>query len=145
MVSGERGGGVNASDLFSRCIISSRPFSFSLRSRPIFGVAWAWGITHTCRDAGKFAGKKYRSIVTVPSETVSEPLFFFLFFFPFGSVTRLQSAGQKWEIAKIYKALRGRIGEKNARAFDVLIVIVEATFRFFEAGSIFSWEEREKV
>lgn len=59
---------------------------------------------------GNSRGKKYRSIVTVPSETVSEPLFSFFFFFfirkrhaspkrgtEMGNCENLQSfAGEDW-------------------------------------------------
>lgn len=120
---------VNASDLFTVHHFFSAIFLLSAReknrSRPIFGDGGCVGVGNYSHVSRKFTGEKYRSNVTVPSETEYSPFFFF---FLFGRVTHLQSAGQKWEIAKIYKALRRRIGEKNARAFDVLIVM-EATFR----------------
>lgn len=118
---------VNASDLFTVHHFFSAIFLLSAReknrSRPIFGDGGCVGVGNYSHVSRKFTGEKYRS-----NGSIRNRVFPFFFFFLFGSVTHLQSAGQKWEIAKIYKALRRRIGEKNARAFDVLIVM-EATFR----------------
>lgn len=108
----------NASDLWTvRHFFSPAIFLLSARdknrSRTIFGDGGCVSVanySHVSRREQIRGGKKYRSNVTVPSETEYSLFFFFLF----GSVTHLQSARQKREIAKIYKALRRRIGEKNA-------------------------------
>lgn len=106
----------NASDLWTaRHFFSPAIFLLSARdknrSRTIFGDGGCVSVanySHVSRREQIRGWKKYRSNVTVPSETE------YSLFFLFGSVTHLQSARQKREIVKIYKALRRRIGEKNA-------------------------------
>lgn len=105
------------------------------RCRTIFGDGGCVSVanySHVSRREQIRGGKKYRSNVTVPSET-EYSLFFFIW-------KRHASPKREAETGNCENLQSFAEEDRREKCFDVLIVI-EATFRFFDGT--FSREEHE--
>lgn len=134
---------VNASDLFTVHHFFSAIFLLSAReknrSRPIFGDGGCVGVGNYSHVSRKFTGEKYRSNVTVPSETEYSLFLFFFFIWKrhaspkrgteMGNCENLQSfAEEDW------REKCSSLWRVNRYGSDLSC---------FVADSAFSWEEHE--
>lgn len=121
----------NASDLWTaRHFFSPAIFLLSARdknrSRTIFGDGGCVSVanySHVSRREQIRGGKKYRSNVTVPSETEYSLFFFFFIWKCHASPKREAETGNCENLQSFAEE------DRREKCFDVLIVI-EATFRF---------------